>query len=82
MHIEDMEKLAISPTGGDVAGQIVDINHQGTCTPEQDRKVLRRIDMVLMPLLFLTNGMLYMDKSCLTNAALFGLIKDLKLYTV
>jgi hypothetical protein len=79
--VDNTEKEAIMPEV-DMAGQMVDVNHQGNFTPEQDKKVLHRIDMVLMPLLFITNGFLYIDKACLTYAALFGLITDLKLYTV
>jgi hypothetical protein len=66
----------------DVANQLVDIYEQANITPEQDKQCLRRIDLVLMPVMFLTFALQVLDKVCLTSAALFGIIQDLDLYTV
>lgn len=57
-------------------------NEPVTLTPEDDRQCLRRVDMVMMPLMFLSFGLQYMDKACLTGAALFGIIEDLNLFDI
>jgi hypothetical protein len=43
------------------------------------RKYLWRVDLVLMPILFLTWGLQYADKSILNSAAQFGIVDDLGL---
>jgi hypothetical protein len=64
---------------GDVAAELVDDVVAGSITPEQERAVLRRVDLYLMPVMFLSFAFQYMDKACLTGAALFGILGDLKL---
>ncbi|GJN82629.1 hypothetical protein PLIIFM63780_006172 [Purpureocillium lilacinum] len=64
---------------GDVALQLVDTLVAGDVSPEEQRQTLRRIDCVLMPVMFITYALQYMDKSCLTGAALFGILTDLDL---
>jgi hypothetical protein len=51
-------------------------------TPEQERKYLWRVDLRLMPLLFLTWGLQYVDKGILNSAAKFGILEDLDLVRV
>ncbi|KAK4495150.1 hypothetical protein PRZ48_013477 [Zasmidium cellare] len=48
-------------------------------TPEEEKKVVRKIDRRLLSLLVLTYGLQYYDKAMLSQAALFGLRTDLKL---
>ena len=78
-HVEDL-KNENENTSGDVATQLVDIFNQSDITPAQDQRCLRRIDLVLMPAMFLSFAVQYLDKACLTSAALFGIIEDLHLY--
>lgn len=40
------------------------------------RRVLRKIDMRLVPLLFFTYMLNFMDKTILSSAAVFGLTED------
>lgn len=63
----------------DVATQLVDTAVAGDITPEEERSALRRIDCVLMPVMFISFALQYMDKSSLTAAALFGILTDLHL---
>lgn len=42
-----------------------------------ERKLLWKIDLLLMPLLTITLGLQYYDKAALGSAAAFGIIKDL-----
>ncbi|KAL2844778.1 hypothetical protein BJY01DRAFT_247942, partial [Aspergillus pseudoustus] len=51
-------------------------------TEEEERQCLRRVDLVLMPVMFLTMALQYMDKACLTGAAMFGILTDLDLLQV
>lgn len=51
-------------------------------TPEQERKYLRRVDLRLMPLLFITWGLQYVDKGILNSAAKFGILEGLDLVRV
>jgi hypothetical protein len=68
--------------GVDIAAQLVDDAVAGSISLEQETAVLRRIDLFLMPVMFLSFALQYMDKACLTGAALFGILSDLKLLEV
>lgn len=48
-------------------------------TPAEEKSVVRKIDRRLLPLLILTYGLQYYDKAMLSQAAIFGLRKDLQL---
>ena len=50
-------------------------------TPEEEKRVVRKIDRKLLPLLILTYGLQYYDKAMLSQAAIFGLRADLALTT-
>ncbi|KAI1184241.1 putative MFS transporter [Nemania serpens] len=50
--------------------------------PEVERRVLRKIDMFLMPAMVIGYGLVYYDKAILGSAALFGITTDLKLAVV
>ncbi|UNI17479.1 hypothetical protein JDV02_003820 [Purpureocillium takamizusanense] len=71
-----------SSRDGDVALQLVDTLIAGGFTEAEQRQTLRRIDCVLMPIMFVTNALQFMDKACLTGAAMFGVLTDLHLITL
>ncbi|KAI0144538.1 major facilitator superfamily domain-containing protein [Xylariaceae sp. FL1272] len=50
--------------------------------PAVERRVLRKIDLFLMPAMVLGYGLVYYDKAILGSAALFGMTSDLKLSVV
>lgn len=50
-------------------------------TPEEEKKLVRRLDRKLLSLLIITYGLQYYDKAMLSQAALFGLRDDLGLVT-
>ncbi|KAK4051674.1 hypothetical protein OIO90_004624 [Microbotryomycetes sp. JL221] len=52
-----------------------------THSPEAERRVLRKVDMILMPILTVSYGLQYYDKAILGSAAIFGIIEDLGLST-
>ncbi|KAH8680726.1 putative MFS transporter [Xylariales sp. PMI_506] len=47
--------------------------------PEVERRVLRKIDLFLMPAMVIGYGLVYYDKAILGSAALFGMTTDLQL---
>jgi MFS family permease len=55
---------------------------QPPITPEEERALLRKVDVRVIPMLFITTGLQFADKSSLSTAALFGLVQSLKLYTI
>ncbi|CZT05536.1 related to allantoate transport protein [Rhynchosporium agropyri] len=69
-------------SSGDIAGLLVDTAIATAITPEQEAAVLRRVDMFLVPVMFLSFALQYMDKACLTGAALFGILPDLDLIQI
>ncbi|KAB2570636.1 Allantoate permease [Lasiodiplodia theobromae] len=50
--------------------------------PEIERRVIRKIDLFLMPAMVLGYGLVYYDKAILGSAALFGMTSDLHLSVV
>lgn len=64
----------------DIALQLVNTKLVTEFTLREERKTLRLIDFFLIPLMFVTFALQYMDKSCLTGAAIFGIIEDLDLF--
>ncbi|KAF1813347.1 MFS transporter [Eremomyces bilateralis CBS 781.70] len=46
---------------------------------DEERRLVRKLDWKLMPLLFLTFGLQFYDKALLSSAALFGMREDLNL---
>lgn len=51
--------------------------HQILLTPEDDRRILRRIDTFLLPQLALGCFFAGLDKAAMPHAAILGLLKDL-----
>ncbi|CAR23765.1 KLTH0E16588p [Lachancea thermotolerans CBS 6340] len=48
-------------------------------TPEEDKKLVRKIDLNMFPLMCLLYAVQYMDKASSSNAAIMGLRTDLKM---
>ncbi|KAL2815244.1 major facilitator superfamily domain-containing protein [Aspergillus cavernicola] len=48
--------------------------------PEEEEKLVRRIDRKLLPIMALSYGLQYYDKTLLSQAAIFGLREDLGLF--
>ncbi|KAF1823031.1 MFS general substrate transporter [Dissoconium aciculare CBS 342.82] len=51
-------------------------------TPAEERRVVRKIDVVILPLLFIGAALGYADAQAFGFAAIFGMIQDLKLYHI
>ncbi|KAM0790032.1 hypothetical protein ACM66B_005361 [Microbotryomycetes sp. NB124-2] len=52
-----------------------------TLNAQAERRVVRKIDLILMPILTISYGLQYYDKAILGSAAIFGIIEDLGLST-
>ncbi|KAK5327648.1 hypothetical protein LTR20_002851 [Exophiala xenobiotica] len=83
-EIESVTDAAAGPdaVSKDVALQLVATSHAEPVDPEQEKRVLRKLDFLLIPLLMLTFMLQYIDKVILNGASQFGIIQDLHLYQV
>lgn len=87
IHLEGVEGVEKPPTedadkSRDIAAKIMMNVTESDYTHAERRSLLRHVDMVMMPLMFISYGLQYMDKALLSNAAQFGIIQDLSLYKV
>lgn len=80
-HVEALKPVYTVNADGDVAAQLIDIDHAVIISPADNARVLRRVDWVLMPILFISFGIQFLDKLILSSAAQFGILKDLDLVT-
>lgn len=74
--IEAVEHVPARQHRGDKAAEILSKNPEGRIivTPEQDRRVLRRIDMVILPIMLGVYFLQALDKATLAYSSVFGLI--------
>ncbi|KAF9762892.1 hypothetical protein IL306_003285 [Fusarium sp. DS 682] len=68
---------APEPEEPEARGEILDMDD--SYTPEEEKAVLRKIDMVILPFMCFVFFLQYLDKQSLSYAAVFGLIDDLNL---
>lgn len=66
-------------TTGDVALQVIAHTHQEPYSPKEEKKVIRKIDLHLIPFMFFSYFLQFMDKNALSNSSVFGLMDDLNL---
>lgn len=66
----------------DIGAKLAHLDNAHGLSAAEDRSVLLRIDIVLMPLMFISYGLQYMDKALLSSAAQFNIVEDLNLYDV
>ncbi|GES62070.1 MFS general substrate transporter [Aspergillus terreus] len=75
-ELDDLKLRAEASMARDVdLGQMLDVE----ATPEEQRRVLWKLDMILIPVMGLCYMMQYMDKLALSQATLFGIREDLGL---
>lgn len=58
---------------------IDDVGHSTILTPENNKRVLRRIDLRLLPILLVIYFLQQLDKSTISYGSVFGLIEDANL---
>ncbi|KAL8279318.1 hypothetical protein RQP46_008355 [Phenoliferia psychrophenolica] len=59
---------------GNPEDAVLNDSDQEPITPEERRRLVRKIDMVLMPLMMMTYALNYIDKAVYSIAALFGMV--------
>ncbi|KAL8928747.1 MAG: hypothetical protein Q9208_001525 [Pyrenodesmia sp. 3 TL-2023] len=75
------ERSSIQSLEKDAAAAIVP-DHAVELDKAAERRVLRKIDLFLIPLMWVGYGLVYYDKAILGSAVLFGMTKDLQLSVV
>ncbi|CAE6505530.1 unnamed protein product [Rhizoctonia solani] len=73
MSIHDKDAAAVFLADLNVQGELSEID------PEAERRLLRKIDLLLMPLLTMSYGLQYYDKAIFSSASVFGLLQDMDL---
>lgn len=69
------------PSGRDKAAQFLKAaDHQIIVTPALDRKILRKIDLRVLPIILVVYCLQSLDKTTLSYASIFGLIKHTHLH--
>jgi hypothetical protein len=82
-HYEDVDKMEPSTKPSkDIGAQFLAETTATEFTAKSEQKVIRRIDRVLLPVMFISFGLQYMDKALLNSAAQFGIAEDLGLYEI
>ncbi|QPG77407.1 hypothetical protein FOA43_004821 [Brettanomyces nanus] len=67
-------------SNGDVALQVIaDQSHQKQFSKEEENAVLRKIDLHLIPFMFVSYFLQFLDKNALSNSSVFGLSTSLNL---
>ncbi|EXJ78359.1 hypothetical protein A1O3_09520 [Capronia epimyces CBS 606.96] len=69
------------PGNRDIAASVVP-DYAQPWDKEVERRVVRKIDLALIPLMFVGYGLVYYDKAILGGAAVFGMVTDLELKVV
>ncbi|XWW92690.1 hypothetical protein V2A60_000615 [Cordyceps javanica] len=82
-HLEgagDVEPSKSIARGQDKAALFLQqAGHQVTVTPEDDKRILRKIDLRLLPIILFVYCLQSLDKTTLSYASVFGLIRDTNL---
>ncbi|OJJ06749.1 hypothetical protein ASPVEDRAFT_140207 [Aspergillus versicolor CBS 583.65] len=86
-HVESADIIApvvdeppkTTPTGEKAAQFLAAVGGDRTFTPEEEKKVLRRIDLRVLPLLLGAYFFQQLDKSSLSYVSIFGLVEDANL---
>ncbi|KAF2015166.1 MFS general substrate transporter [Aaosphaeria arxii CBS 175.79] len=76
---ESVHKPTVNVKGKDKAAELLNSNERITVTPEENKRVLRKIDLVILPILLSVYFLQSLDKTTLSYASVFGLIEDANL---
>ena len=73
------EKRAVDHSHKDKAAIFLQNQERLEVTPEENKRILKRIDLRLLPILLVVYFLQQLDKSVLSYSSVFGLIEDAKL---
>lgn len=78
--IQTLPSTSSNGSGRDKAAQFLkQAGHEVVVTPEDDKRVLRKIDLNLLPVILFVYCLQSLDKTTLSYASVFGLIEDTNL---
>jgi hypothetical protein len=81
LHHEEVEAVSTNLAGKDRAAQLLQqVGHPIHVTQADNARVLRKIDLTILPILLTVYCLQYLDKATLSYASVFGLIKDANLH--
>ncbi|KAF5703588.1 DAL5-Allantoate ureidosuccinate permease [Fusarium globosum] len=75
-NVSGSTKAAIELATMDASASVGETNSTFIMTPAEERKLVRKIDLHLMPLLFVLYLLQYLDKTSLGYTAIMGIIQD------
>lgn len=81
-HVETSESIhkpAQDTRGKDKAAELLASNDRIIVTSDENKRVLRKIDLIILPILLSVYFLQSLDKTTLSYASVFGLIADAKL---
>ncbi|TKA30296.1 hypothetical protein B0A54_15374 [Friedmanniomyces endolithicus] len=80
MNTQTIEAIAVDEAhsgGRDKAAQMLkEAGHSVIVTPEDNKRILRKIDRAILPIILVIYCLQSLDKTALSYASVFGLIKD------
>lgn len=78
MNTETIEAVGNEKYAGkDKAAQFLkDAGHSVVVSPEDNKRLLRKIDLAILPIILIIYCLQSLDKTALSYASVFGLIKD------
>jgi len=76
---ESIHKPTQTTRGKDKAAELLAGSERITVSSEENKRVLRKIDLVILPILLSVYFLQSLDKTTLSYASVFGLIKDANL---
>ncbi|KAL2847507.1 fungal-specific transcription factor domain-containing protein [Aspergillus pseudoustus] len=79
LEVPEAEKQGISKAMDEAAEYLTHNAGFDPLSPEEERKMIRKMDWILLPMLFLTATLGAVDKVALSTAAIYGLKTDLHL---
>ncbi|KAL0264708.1 hypothetical protein SLS55_000659 [Diplodia seriata] len=71
--VEEKSRLRIDDEAGDLAAKALT---SGPLDPELSKRVLRKIDMYILPFLCITYALQFIDKTSLSYSSVYGIIDD------
>ena len=79
-HYEDVEEVEQSTEPSKDIGPNFSLGSEFTV--EHEKRVIRLVDRVLLPIMLISFGLQYMDKVLLNTACQFRIVQDLGLYDI